>query len=216
MKPELKEFQLADVLEICSDRSSPLFERASFLFIHRYKNYIYKIVYKRCCQWYQNQPPIDMSEIVSDIVNDIFFLLFKRNARALAQFHARGSETAFRGYLATISDRMAQRKLQKKVVHVSLSDIYVTKEFGIAQDTKWQIFDYIVEILRLRAGRQERHVERNILLFNLYTLEDYTRDMLRQPPIFANIGHRVVDNVIGRSREKLTKEDENYLRELLA
>ncbi|MBN1559748.1 hypothetical protein JW998_05830 [candidate division KSB1 bacterium] len=215
MKTELCEFDLADVLKSCTDRSSSAFERACFLFINKYKNYIYKIVCKRCSLWYQDWPPAEMSEIINDIVNDIFLLLFKRNARALAQFKATNSEAAFRGYLATISDRMALRKLQKKVIHASLKDIYITKERTISPDAKWQIFDYIVQVLRMRAGKNGRHIERNILLFNLYTLEDYTRDMLQLPPIFCGMGHRVVDNVICRAREKLTKEDEYYMRELL-
>jgi hypothetical protein len=215
MRTELHEFQLADVLKSCTDRSSPAFERACFLFINKYKNYIYKIVCKRCCLWYQDWPPAEMSEIINDIVNDVFYLLFKRNARALAQFKATDSEVAFRGYLATISDRMTLRKLQKKVIHASLHDIYVTKQQTITPEARWQIFDYIVHVLRLRAGKNGRHIERNILLFNMYTLEDYTRDMLRLPPIFRNLGHRVVDNVICRAREKLTKEDEYYVRELL-
>ncbi|MBN1465035.1 hypothetical protein JXA02_04690 [candidate division KSB1 bacterium] len=213
MSTEWQEFQLADVLQSCADRSSPAFERASFYFIHKYKNYIYKIVCKRCSLWFQD-PPAEMSEIINDIVSDVFFLLFRRNARALTQFKATDSEAAFRGYLATISDRMAQRKLQKKVVHTSLSD-HVVKNYTICPEAKWQIFDYIVQVLRLRAGKNGRHTERNILLFNLYTLEDYTREMLMSMPLFRNIGHRVVDNVICRSREKLTKEDEYYVRELL-
>ena len=211
----MNEFQLHQLLELCTNHSSPQFEKACLHFINRYKSYIYKVVYKRCNIWYQNQQPAELSEIVNDIVNDTFLLLFKRNARALDQFKATSSESAFRGYLATISDRMAQRLLQKRIIHTPLESRHETKERAVSQDSKWQIFDYIVAILRLRAGKQERHVERNILLFNLYTLEDYTRDMLQVPPIFENMGHRVVDNVIGRLREKLDREDKNNLRELL-
>ena len=211
MTGNLSEFQLDRILEICTNRSSPHFERACMLLINRYKNYIYKIVYKRCSLWYDNPLPAEISEIIDDIVNDVFFLIFKRNARALEQFKATESETAFRGYLATISDRMAQRILQKKIIHASLETAHETKEHAISQNGRWQIYDHLIRVLRLRAGKQERHIERNILLFTLYTMEDYTRDMLKAPPIFSSLGHRVVDNVIGRSREKLTREDELYL-----
>lgn len=211
----MKKFQLKEFLEICTNCSSESLNRASRLFINNYKNYIYKIVHKRCTLWYQDQPPPELFEIVNDIVNDVFFLLFKNDAKALTQFNAKHSEKAFRVYLATISDRMAKRTLQKKSCHASLNEVFEIKDEGFSQNTRWQIYDYIVAILRLRAGKQERFVERNILLFNMYTLEDFTKDMLQVAPVFRKLGYRVVDNVVGRSREKLTKDDENNLREIL-
>jgi hypothetical protein len=211
----VKKFQLKEFLEICTNCSSKSLDHASRLFINNYKNYIYKIVYKRCSSWYQEQLPPEFSEIVNDIVNDVFFLLFKNDAKALRQFKAKHSEKAFRVYLATISDRMAKRTLQKKSCHAALNELPEIKDEGFSQNTRWQIYDYIVAILRLRAGKQERFIERNILLFNMYTMEDFTKDMLQAAPVFHNLGYRVVDNVVGRSREKLTKDDENNLREIL-
>ncbi|MBN1482556.1 hypothetical protein EH223_10965 [candidate division KSB1 bacterium] len=215
MAQKSREFPLAEILANCTDPSSPHFENACLTLVNKYKNYIYKIVYKRCTLWYDDQLPIEISELVNDIVNDIFLLLFKKNARALDLFRARHSEAAFRGYLATISDRIAQRTLQKNIVTMSLDWVLAQKKQAISQDTQWQIFDYLVAIFRLRAGKQERHVERNILIYTLYTMEDYTKEMLTLSPIFRTIGPRVVDNVISRMREKLKKEDKNNMREIL-
>lgn len=209
------EFQLTEILQDCADPSSPRFEQSRRMVVKKYKSYIYKIVYKRCTSWYDHPLPVDLTEMVDDIVNDIFLLLFQKNARALVLFRARHSEMAFRSYLATISDRIAQRNLHKQFLSLSIDELKEKKEYAISQDTRWQIFDYLVTIFRLRAGKQERHVERNILIFTLYTIEEFTKEMMNCTPIFRNIGHRVVDNVVSRMREKLNEEDKNNLRELL-
>jgi len=209
------EFGLKNILRDCTKRSSPAYEKAWHLFIDKYKNYIYKIVYNRCCLWNLNYAANDLSDVVNDIAHDVFELLVRSDGRALAQFKATHSETAFRGYLATISDRVAKRTLQRTRVYTSFDDTLQLKDESLQQDARWQVFDYLVSILRHRAGKQERHLERNILLFTLYTMEDYTKEMLQKAPLFRDIGHRVVDNVVGRYREKLTREDKNNLRELL-
>ena len=211
----MKKFHLKDFLKICTKPGSPEFESACMCFISQYKAYIYAIVYKRGVLWYQNQQPAEMSETVNDIVHDIYFLLFKNNARALKNFNASHSELAFRGYLATISDRLTRRILRKKVIHSSIEGRVETKEYSIDQDKCWQIFDYVVTTLRQKTGRQGKHVEQNILLFNLYTTGDMTREMIQATPIFKKIGHRVVDNVVLRSRAKIDSADENNLREMI-
>lgn len=211
----MDDFSLNDILEACTNPSSPSYNLAWSKFVARYKNYIYKVIYNRCKLWHFEHIPHDLSEFVNDIANDVFLLLARNNGRALKQYKARHSETAFRGYLATISDRVTRRTLQRRRVFVSYDDALQTNEPGTSQETKWQAFDYLVAILRQKAGKQERHRERNILLYNLYTLEDYTNEMLQKAPIFRGIGHRVVDNVVSRAREKLDQDDKNYLRELL-
>ncbi len=211
----MDDFSLTDILEACTDPSSRFYNLAWSKFVARYKNYIYKVIYNRCKLWHFEQMPHDQSEFVNDIASDVFLLLTRNNCRALKQYKARHSETAFRGYLATISDRVTRRTLQRQRVFTSYDDALLTNEPGTTQETKWQAFDYLVAVLRHKAGKQERHLERNILLFNLYTLEDYTKEMLQMPPIFRGMGHRVVDNVVSRAREKLDQDDKNYLRELL-
>lgn len=211
----MEDFSLEDLIKACTDPSSPLFDRAWHTFIKKYKNYIYKVIYNRFKTWHQNHLPYDLSERVNDIANDVFLLLSRNNGRALAQFNATHSEKAFRGYLATISDRMARRALQKSNLFTSLDESRQLKDQSMSQESKWQIFDYLVATFRAKAGKQERHPERNILLFNLYTLDDYTKEMIAQAPVFHGMGHRVVDNVVGRLRDKLDEDDEINLRELL-
>jgi hypothetical protein len=214
-EPVVDTFSLQETLQDCTDPSSPSFDRAWNSFIDKYKNYIYKVIHNRCQLWHQDRGPSDLSDTVNDAANEVFLLLYRRNGRALSQFKAIHSETAFRGYLATISDRVARRTLQREKIYASFDDSLQIKDKSISQESRWQVFDYLVSILRFKAGKQERNIERNILLFNLYTLEDYTKEMLQKPPVFRGLGHRVVDNVVGRSREKLNIDDKNNLRELL-
>ncbi len=217
MTKSFKDISLHELLEICTDESSANHQSAWAEFIHRYKPYIYKVVQNRYLAWGQKSTDITFADIIDDIVNDVFLILFQDGGRALQLFNARNSDKAFRGYLATIANRLTKRKLTKYLIPGAVHDVADTSEQqpGIEKEARWQFFDYIVNRIRKKSGKNQKHTERDILIFNLYLLEEFTREMIEAQPLFRNIGHRVVDNVLMRNKRKLDRDDENILREIL-
>lgn len=195
---------LNDLINGCASRSPSHYNAAWRVFISRYKKYVYAIVYKRCIMW-EHCTRHDGFEFVDDMVNEIFYVLFRNRAKALRSFKARQSELAFRSYLATISDRHTARLLKQYISDTKAEEIQKV-ERAPNQGSPWQIFEHIVNRLRTLAGRNQNNCERDILIFNLYVLEGYTREMLHLQPIFNHLGHRVVDNVVMRCKQKLADE----------
>lgn len=216
MKKPIKDTNLQELLELCTDESSADHKAAWTEFIYRYKKYIYKVVRNRYLAWGRKSTDITFADIVDDIVNDVFLVLYQDGGHALQLFKARTSEKAFRGYLATIANRLTKRKLKKYLIPRAVYNVVETPEQPVVhKEAQWQFFDYIVGIIRKRAGKNQKHAERDLLIFNLYVLEEFTREMIEAQPLFRNMGHRVVDNVVGRTKQKLDQDDENILREIL-
>lgn len=203
MSNSFAKISLQEMLTLCIDDSSPRWEYGWQTLISRYKNYIYKIVHKRCKLWEINKTRLPLSDVVNDIVHDIFIILCQDKSRVLQRFNAKDSEKAFRAYLATISDRITRRNLKKFLYEMLVENPRELADDPVNLEVKWQIYDHIVTQLRESAGKQEHTTERNIMLFNLYVFEDFSAAMIKAVPIFKDVGHRVVDNVINRYRARL-------------
>ena len=216
MTDTIKNLPLEDLLELCADRTLPLFQAGWTELVHRYKNYIAAIVHKKYSTWSKNQNNVDLSDVINDIISNVFLVLFENNCSVLKQFKARTSEKAFCGYLATIANRLAIRGFRKFFMAGFIYSVVEIKEEEKNEDlTWWQLYDYIVSKLRKSAGKNQKFIERDILIFNLYIQEDFSRDMVESTPLLKGIGHRVVDNAVTRCKEKLNDADKNILRELL-
>lgn len=198
------ELSLKELLKQCTDRSSPQWGKAWRQFIKRYTGYIYKVAYKRCLAWGIKRTGFPLSETVNEIVDYLLEELCRKDFYVLRNFKAYDNETVFKGYLATVTDRIAKRYLRKCIYEkMSLTMSLQLLDKELTQDTQWQLFDHLVSSLRKTAGKQARNVERNILIFTLLHFEDFTTKMLRHQPLFKGLGHRVVHNVINRSKAKL-------------
>lgn len=73
---------------------------------------------------------------------------------------------------------------------------------GIDIDCQWEMYDHTVRQLRQSNGKK-RNLERDINIFHLYTMADFSEDMILSIPCFKDMGHRVVDNVVNRIRKIL-------------
>ena len=216
MAKSVRHIILEELLNICENPSSPDFQSGWFELVRRFQKFIAVVAMNRYKSWDKNWDDVDQSDIVQDIINKVFLKLFQRDCHAIKIFQARHSEKAFCAYLATITNRLTTRNLK---IYFKPETLHNALEMADKpQDAKkltWQFFDYIVKKLRKKAGKKKVFIERDILLFNLYTLEDLTCEMILSLPLFRNLGHRVVDNAVFRNRLKLDKRDENILRELL-
>jgi len=216
MARSFRDITLEELLNICENPSSPDFQAGWFELMRRFKKFVAVVAINRYKSWDKNRDNVDQSAVVQDVVNIVFLKLFQNDCRALKIFKARHSEKAFCAYLATITNRLTTRSL---IIHLKPEILHNALEMGDMpvndKGSIWQCYDYIVKALRKKAGKKKVFVERDILLFNLYTLEDMTCEMIVSQPLFRNIGHRVVDNAAFRNRQKLDENDKNNLREFL-
>jgi len=216
MTRPFKDITLEELLDICDNPSSPDFQAGWFEMVRRFQHFVAVVAMNRYKSWDKNWNDVDHSDVVNDIVNIVFLKLFQKDCHALKIFRARHSEKAFCAYLATITNRLTTRKLK---IYLKPEILHNALEMAdMPQDDKklaWQCFDYIVKTLRKKAGKKKVFIERDILLFNLYTIEDLTCEMIAAQPLFRTVGHRVIDNAVFRNRKKFDENDENNLRELL-
>ncbi len=201
-----KDITLEQLLNYCSNRKSPNWERGWRLFLKKYKMYIYKVVSKRCTAWNVSRLNLQFSDVVNDIVTEIFMMLVENDAKILQSFRARDNERMFLAWLATVSNRVTTRYLQryfsKAIVDEEMEDFHDYLK-SLEPNSRWELYETIVDKIRSVSGGRKRKVERDIHLFMLYNWADFSEPMIRSLPVFQDIGNRVLDNVINRIRKIL-------------
>ena len=145
---------------------------------------------------------MQLSDVVNDIVSETFITLHK----AITSYRETEDEKKFLFWLTTICNRTASHFLRKQFISTVIeNEIQEIQEYYkvLQTDVRWELFENIVLDLREFSGKQKRNLERDITLFNLYTISDFSTHMIERTPCFHSIGHRVVDNVINRTRDVL-------------
>ena len=197
---------LAEILDACSDPASPHFEYAWREFLKRYKMLIYNNVIKRCKDWNVPRLRLQFNEVVDDVFGEVLIILCKNNYHALRSFKARDNERAFVYYLITTTHRAVGRYVQKhyldSLVECEFEDVSSFSEHikYLNLDTRWQLYETIVQQLRDAAKRSRANLERDIHIFHLYIFSDFDHHMITSLPCLKTIGHRVIDNVVNRVR----------------
>jgi len=199
---------LKEMLEGCTSPDSPKWEKAWKIFFKRYKAFIQSVVVNKCNRWNTSRLGMQFKDTVEDIIPEVYVDLCRNDYRALKNFKNVHSEDKFRAYLALISARTTNRNLAKL-----FSDTLIdTPPEEIPEMIKtnhefehWELYDSIVHFLRNQAGERKRNTERDILIFMLYTWGDLDTKAVLDQPIFKDVGHRVLDNVVNRTRNLLKK-----------
>jgi len=200
-------FSLEKLLADCCENRSPAREAAWREFIIRYKTFIYQVVTRRCLSWQVSRLRRQLSDVVNDIVSDVFAILLN----SLDQYRAVGDENRFRCWLATVSNRAASRYLKQEFSSdMADPDLEEFQNYiqGLAFDCRWELFEGVVERIRETDSNKKQHLERDINLFQFYIWADLSQAMIMAHPCYTGIGHRVIDNVVNRLRENLRKDTE--------
>jgi DNA-directed RNA polymerase specialized sigma24 family protein len=197
-------FSLEKLLADCCDNRSPAREAAWREFLGRYKTYIYQVITHRCLSWQVSRLRRQLSDVVNDIVSEVFAILLN----SLDQFRAVEDENKFRSWLATVANRAASRYLKREFIsEMADPDLEEFQNYihGLAFDCRWELFESVVERMRATDSIKKRHLERDINLFQFYVWADLSQAMIQVHPCYVRIGHRVIDNVVNRLRESLRK-----------
>ena len=205
----MTEFTLEGMLAICTNQKSGQFDEGWRFFVEKYKKYMYKIAHKACSQWRAKRLIRQKNDVVHDIVLEIFAELCKDDYVLLKRFNKRTNEEAFRAYIGVISRRIANKKLAKLFPGILDLNSPDDRPEWLAQESppiKREIYESVVE--QLRSVSSSKKNERDILLFNLYVFADFNPGQIRKQPLFCDLGDRVVDVVVHRTRKELLQARE--------
>lgn len=206
MQPAHDLISLSALLHICCDENSPHRESAWREFLKRYKHFIYQVITHRCLGWQVSRLRRQLSDVVNDIVSEVFIILTK----SLTQFRELEDEKKFRAWLATVCNRATGRYLKREFVSDLVEpDIEELQNYieGLEFDSRWELYESVIEQLRSGDSAKKRNLERDINLFQFYIWSDLSQTTIQTHPCYAEIGHRVIDNVVNRLREGLRKKD---------
>lgn len=208
-------FSLKQVLDACTCNDPVQLEQGWRKLLSRYKIFIYKVILHQIAHQANSKIHRLDEEAVNDMVSEVIAALCENNYKLLKRFKSVNCERSFRGYLAIITARITDRNLLDNFTD-SIDDIEEKSEPPVEEaghQAHLQLFESLVKILRSRSTLKERNIEYKILMFNLYILGDFSAKMLLWQPLFKGMGHRVLDNVINRTKEKFLQKDTVYLRE---
>lgn len=199
-------FNFLQFLDDCSNPGSTNYEQAWRQFIERYKLFIYNQAAKSCRKWNVPRLNTQYSETVNDIFSEVILVLCGNNCKALKDFRARDNEKMFLSWLAVICSRTTGRFIQRHfsmVLSEAEIDSFIEYLIDLDFDTRWELYEAIVDLLRKNSSSKKRHLERDIHIFLLYTWADFSEPMIKLLPCLSDIGPRVVDVVVNRTRQQL-------------
>jgi len=196
---------LREILKHISEANSVYYEQSWRKFTKQYKDFIYQVVTRRVLSWNVPRLRNQLSDVVNDIVAEIFIILLK----SISSYREIDDEKKFLYWLTTVCNRAASHFLKKQFISTMIDNEIedLQKYYKVLQnDVRWELYESIVRDLRESSGKSKRNLERDISLFNLYTISDFSHQMIEFTPCFDNIGHRVVDNVVNRTRDILKEK----------
>jgi len=204
---------LAELLECCSESSLACWECGWREFLRRYGRFIYSKVAQRCTSWRNPRVQRQLSDLVNEIVDAVLANLYKNDCQALRNFTARDNERMFLAWLATICVRTTNRRLRALIRDQLIDDDLpevADSLSGADAHVRWELYEMVVAELRNYPKRKTDNLERNIHLFQLYVLGEFSEMMIRNHPFIYDLGARTVSNVVTRFREYL-REQRNFL-----
>ncbi len=206
---------LRELLKLCTNRTSPEFERAWKVLMARYETYIYTQIRRQCVKWKSERLQLQLDEVAQDIFTKIIEEFCTHDLKALRDF--RGSEIdednerMFLGWLAVICHNQSNRELRKRWWRVIQS-----QDSGKLPETIWELETDMIWMLyrdvvcTLRDGAHNKKLERDMHIFLLFTFGGFTEAMIRVTAYMEKLGNRVIQVVINRMREKLRKRKNDF------
>jgi hypothetical protein len=205
MKSANSALSLKDLITYCCQSNSLKWESAWREFLKRYKVFIYQCVTRRCLSWRTPRLKRQLSDTVNDIVSEILNILVK----SLASFREVDDDHKFKLWLATVSNREVGHYLRREFCsELTEPDLEEFRNYirYLENDLRWELYESVVEKLRVAHGEKKKNLERDINIFLLYTWSDLSQPMILAHPCYQDLGHRVIDNVVNRMRECLKGE----------
>ncbi len=197
----MDDFKLPVLLKNCCDRYSLQHQAAWFVFMKRYKEFIYYNVTIRCKDWNIARLNFQFNEVVNDVVGSVINILCENDFRALKNFRNPENEKQFHWYLITICHHATARymkKYLKRYIELDPEEMHETIN-EMADDSSGQLYESIVATLRSH-GKKERDI--NLFLLSVWGRFD-KKMLLSLPGYRGKITSKMIDNSVYRMREIL-------------
>lgn len=200
---------LKKLLEYCCEPGNPQWEYAWNIFIKRYNDFIYSRVSKRCYEWNATRFKRQITDVVNDIVAEVYGRIYANEFQSLRNFRERENEAAFHLWLSTICSRTTSRFI-KRYYPQWLEDLDEMKQYfhEIEHFKRWEIYENIVSLARSSAKKESKNLEPTIHIFLLSIWPDFSKPMLRMHPCITGINDHNIDIIVSRFRKKLRKNRE--------
>jgi DNA-directed RNA polymerase specialized sigma24 family protein len=201
MNPIDPDSSLEILIRHCINKDSQFYENAWQEFLNRYKIQIYQFILYKCKSWNSSKINSQLKDIVNDIVSEVFEII----PNSLVTFKSTNDEKSFLYWLSTICSRTVSRYFKKNVIIDIIENDVIEKydlRGDLSVDNRWELYEYIINIFTKRISTR-RNASRDLLIFLLYTWGNFSEDEIKEYFCFNDIGHKVVDNVISRSRKIL-------------
>ncbi|KAA3614176.1 MAG: sigma-70 family RNA polymerase sigma factor [Calditrichaeota bacterium] len=200
------ETSFQSLITLCQDPSLKGYQGAWREFLRRYKQRIYQIVFYRCDSW---QSPRVKTQL-KDIVNDIVSLVFKDLPKSIKNYREVSKEKIFLLWLTTICNRAVSFYFKDRYIDIISNyqiDDYPEIVGDLPLDNRWELFELITDVLT-RDSSHKRNVQRDLVIFLLYTIGNFKEEEIKKHHCFKEIGPRVVEVTVSRKR-KILKENLN-------
>ena len=206
MKGNETSLSFRQMLDACSDPGSSHYHEAWREFMNRYKSLIYGQVQMQVHRWNIPRLGLQRNETVDDIVSDVCRRLYQHNCRALRNYRERDNENKFKSWLATTARRAAighlSRNYRRCLIEEEIENLAGTFA-PLRAEVRSEIYEYVVQELRDAPKNNTRTLERNINIFTLYIMAEFSKPMIFAHPCLGGTGDRVIDNLINRMRKSL-------------
>ncbi len=200
---------LGKLLKACGDVSSPQWQQAWSEFYSQYDGFIRQKISEQCKAWRVSRLGLQFSETVLDITGKVYLDLCKDNCHAIRGFRGGDSETIFLAWLKRIcynsTKAYLSRYFKERIVETELAALSSIKNYVTHLDfsERWELFEAVVEVIKSNRDGKRKNKERDTNIFLLYVWADFNSEMMSFHPFLRNLGHRVVDNVVNRTRLQL-------------
>lgn len=190
-------------------------------FINRYEPYIRNVVKQKIYSLGKMSQSEYMRDMADDVVNEVFYRLFRNGCRVLTNADLRYESSIF-AYLRTMGQNMVRNFVRDYFSNDPLAHSYTTtswneeaapctvvEQLPAADQTEHEEFvteacNYAADLWRRQASFSE-HMDRNLLIFKLHFVYGYHYDEIARIKGLG-LGESGVGNTIARLKYRFQNE----------
>ncbi|MCB0295756.1 MAG: hypothetical protein KDH84_06780 [Calditrichaeota bacterium] len=203
-----------ELLAHCCRADSPYHEHAWKIFWDQYYERIFLYSTRSCRRWRLPRLNRQFSEVVKDVVCNVFASLRK----GLHTYNLENGEAGFNRWLSTIcinatfnymksffeSQQDEHDPANTEELHAKFSAAFRQELNSLGSTHRRELFEEAVALLRI-TNKQKRNLERNINIFYLNIWQDLPQETILAHPCLSGTGHRVIEVETHRMREIIRK-----------
>jgi hypothetical protein len=199
MNPD--QLSLAELIEICADRSNCDWRKGWNEFLVRYKYLLYYFIIHECKTWRIRRIETQIKDVTDDIFSEVLNLLLM----GLDTFNSRDSKAAFISWLQVICMRATKSHLTNLLgTLISREDLRLFRQYKVqhTEMKQLELYEHMIHTLRLTHNKSD-YTERDIHVFLLKTWSGFPVKHILKHPALHGLTENVLDVIISRMRKNI-------------